>query len=204
MEDIVTANEFHGLLAAMPCSKDEHVDRVLEDAVRALQATGYRVGGYFQRQVPSTGSCCAPMVLEHVESGEWSCISQPLGAGARGCRLDPRALAALSVSLLAELDAGMQLLVLNRFGKGESEGQGFRAVIERAFQSGIPVLTAVRPGYVRAWREFGGEYAEELPVDGGHVLAWCLSALGGQGADSATAASPLPGNPQPSGAETSI
>lgn len=55
--------------------------------------------------------------------------------GAKGCRLDPRALAALSGSLLGELDAGTQLLVLNRFGKGESEGHGFRAVIEQVFQS---------------------------------------------------------------------
>ena len=173
----MTATEPHPLLAAISCSKDELVDRVLEDAVHTLQATGYRIGGYFQRQVLTTDGCCAPMYLEHIQSGEWSCISQSLGAGARGCRLDPRAVAKLSASLLVELDASMQLLVLNRFGKGESEGQGFRAVIEHAFQSGIPVLTAVRPSYVQAWRTFGGDYAEELQLDGGDVIAWCLSAL---------------------------
>jgi hypothetical protein len=177
----MTATEPRHLLAAMSCSKDELVDRVLEDTAHTLQARGYRVGGYLQRQAPATDGCCAPMYLEHIENGERSCISQALGAGARGCRLDPRALARLSASLLAELEAGMQLLVLNRFGKGESEGQGFRALIERAFQGGIPVLTAVRPGYMQAWRAFGGDYAQELRLDRGHVLAWCLSALDGQG-----------------------
>lgn len=139
------------------------------------------------------------MYLEHVATGEWSCISQPLGAGTRGCRLDPRALAALSASLLAELDTGMQLLVLNRFGKGECEGHGFRAVIEKAFQIGVPVLTAVRPGYLQAWRDFGGDYAQDLPLDGGDGLGWCLAALNGHRAAPPTPAAALTDDLQPSG-----
>ena len=106
-------------------------------------------------------------------------ITQALGRGSIGCRLDPRALVELSGALLSELDSGVDLLVLNRFGKGESEGQGFRTVIEKGFQTGIPVLTAVRDTYAGAWAAFGGEISETLAPHPDSVLAWCRTVLGG-------------------------
>ncbi len=74
--------------------------------------------------------------------------------------------------LEAELETCPDLLVLNRFGRGESEGRGFRDLIARALEMGVPVLTAVRPTYGGAWAAFGGDLACDLPVEADAVLAW--------------------------------
>lgn len=109
------------------------------------------------------------------------CITQSLGPGSRGCRLDPQVLAESCSSLLAELDRGVDILVLNRFGKAEFEGQGFRTVIEKAFEMGIPVLVAVRDSYADAWKAFGSMFADDLPADAQKVTAWCCQLIGGMG-----------------------
>ena len=70
---------------------------------------------------------------------------------------------------------------LNRFGKGESEGQGFRAVIEDACMRGIPVLTAVREAYVEAWEAFAGDLGLLLPPDRAAVTGWTDRAIGNAG-----------------------
>ena len=99
-------------------------------------------------------------------------ISQPLGRGSHGCRLHPGALAECSAFLGSELDAGADLLILNRFGKGESEGRGFRDLICKAISMGVPVLTTVRPAYIDAWRVFGADATRDLPMAHSTVLSW--------------------------------
>jgi hypothetical protein len=117
------------------------------------------------------------MLLEHLGDGYRHVISQQLGRDTKGCRLDPRAMAALCGALLADLDRKPDLLILNRFGKGESEGHGFRAVFDKAIEKEIPVLSAVREPYLPAWRDFTAEYAAELTDDVDCVTAWCRAAL---------------------------
>lgn len=73
---------------------------------------------------------------------------------------------------MRNLDAKPDLLVVNRFGRGEAEGHGFRSAIEKAFVMGIPVLTAVRDDYLDEWRSFGAEFAAELPALAEDVSAW--------------------------------
>ncbi len=160
----------------------EPVDALLEAVARELRANGVHVAGYVQREIEDGDSCCALVHLENIADGRTSCITQPLGPGSRGCRLDPRALADLCGSLLAELDLGVDMLLLNRFGKAESEGQGFRTVIEKAFDKGIPVLVAVRGSYAEAWQAFGGAFADDLPADSEKIAAWCYQAIGDGGA----------------------
>ena len=90
-------------------------------------------------------------------------ISQSLGKGSSGCRLNPGALAECSAFLQNEISRGCDLLVLNRFGKGESEGRGFRDLISLALANNIPVLTAVRPAYKVSFEEFAGEFGLVIP-----------------------------------------
>ncbi len=159
-------------LAAVRFAHTDDIDAVLESTVRVLQARGLRVCGFLQRETVDAASCCNITHLEDVTSGTWHRISQPLGSGSRGCRLDPRALADISGPLLAELETHPDFLLLNRFGRGESEGQGFRAVIEKAFELQIPVLTAVREAYADAWATFTEGSAHVLPPDPDMVIDW--------------------------------
>lgn len=165
-------SELHRRLAAIRFKPEDGIDALLERVVRHLQAEGVKVSGYLQRESLDPNSCCNISHLEDVSDGTWHRISQALGSGSRGCRLDPRALADVSGLLLARLEADTEFLVLNRFGKGESEGQGFRAVIERAFDLGIPVLTAVRETYADAWDAFTDGSATLLPADAPAIFSW--------------------------------
>jgi len=165
------------LQAAIRVDGHRSVDDILEAVARALQAEGLSVAGFLQRASDGNGECCNQIDLEDIATGERHVISQALGSGARGCRLDSQALAGVAGPLLASLDRRPDLLVLNRFGKGESEGQGFRAVIEEACARGIPLLTAVRENYVEAWQGFVGELGIVLPPNQAGVIEWAREAI---------------------------
>lgn len=159
-------------LAAIRIADDTATDELLATVVRTLQQEGRTVAGFIQRQGCHDLSGHAEMLLEEIPSGRRFCISQPLGKDSRGCRLDPRAIADIAGPLLKAIESRPDLLVLNRFGKGESEGQGFRAVLEKAFLLGIPVLTSVKQTYVGAWETFAGSCSTSLPPALKDILDW--------------------------------
>lgn len=167
-------------VAAVRFGEGDRIDSLLEAVVRGIQSRGYSVAGYLQREVPDGPGCCSIMHLEEIASGAQVCISQALGAGSQGCRLDPQALAEVSGRLLAVIGPDTELLVLNRFGKGESDGQGFRNVIENACALGVPVLTAVRETYEPAWNAFSAGVGAFLEPDEDKVLQWALQAAAGR------------------------
>jgi len=167
--------QYQSRLAAIVFDQTSGIDALLKTVVHHLKMSGLRVAGYLQCEELEPGSC----TLHHIESisdGHRICISQPLGAGSRGCRLDPRGLAEASGHLVGEIDESTDLLILNRFGKGEADGQGLRTALERAFEMQVPVLTAVRALYYPAWEAFAGELATTLKPDLHNVLAWCANA----------------------------
>lgn len=164
-------------IAAISFDEGVAIDAMLEEIICKLQAKGYRIAGYLQRETAETDSCCSITDLESIAKGTKIRISQALGPGSRGCRLDANGLAEASGALIGELEQGIDLLILNRFGKGESEGQGFRSVIQKAMEMNVPVLTAVREAYRPSWEEFGGEYARIISGDSNDGLDWCLHAL---------------------------
>ncbi|WP_343315229.1 DUF2478 domain-containing protein [Brucella sp. BE17] len=160
------------ILAAILAVKDLPVDRLMADiALRAGQA-GLRVTGFLQHRATDADECCSDIEIRHITSGVIRVISQPLGSGSQGCRLDPQALASVAGDLLAELDKGIDLLIINRFGKDETEGQGLRAIIEAAYGRGIPVLTVVRDTYVDGWRDFAGDCGTLLEPQSANVVQW--------------------------------
>lgn len=175
MEDHMTDFAFP-LQAAIRAKRDSAVDDILETTALALGSDGRKVLGFLQRERTGDGECCGEIALQDIGTGELVTISQSLGPGARGCRLDPQALAGVAGSLLVRLADDTDLLILNRFGKGESEGQGFRAVIEEACLRGIPVLTVVRDNYVTAWEQFSGELGCLLAPDREGVVDWARRA----------------------------
>ncbi len=164
------------LIAAVVYAPGEPVDALLGAAVARLRAEGLRVAGALQAEVRDADGCCGPMRLTSLADGRETVISQNLGRLAKGCRLDPQALAGAAVDLAATLDEGADLLVLNRFGKAEAEGGGLRSVMERAVEAGFPLILAVRRDYVPAWAAFHGGLADELPLDLDAILRWCRDA----------------------------
>jgi hypothetical protein len=99
-------------------------------------------------------------------------ISQDLGAGARGCRLDPAALEQAVGLVAADLAAGADCLIVNKFGKHEAEGRGFRPVIAEAIAMGVPVLVGVNALNLGAFEAFTGGAATRLRPDAQALRAW--------------------------------
>jgi hypothetical protein len=102
-------------------------------------------------------------------------ISQSLGSLAKGCRLDPAGLARAVGLVEHALEGGADLLIVNKFGRQEAEGRGFRPVIGQALASGIPVLTAVNTGYQAAFDEFAEGFGLSLTCSRDAVLQFCMS-----------------------------
>jgi hypothetical protein len=152
------------------------VDGLLAEIAATLGSFGLTVRGVVQSRGAAGGEChCADMDLDTIGSNGRFRISQPLGNGSRGCRLHPGALAECSSFLERELAEGADLLILNRFGRGESEGRGFRDLIVRAMTLDVSVLTAVRPTYAEAWAEFGAGLSCDLPPDRYAILDWVMA-----------------------------
>ncbi|KDB01736.1 hypothetical protein U879_20675 [Defluviimonas sp. 20V17] len=172
-------------MAAVLCPHGVAADALLDRVARVLRSEGYRIAGLVQRSVASDGGARALLHVADLSSGALLRITQDLGEGARGCRLDPGALAAAAGALMARLDVAADTvpdaLILNRFGKAEAEGKGLRGVAEQACLRGIPVLAALRPGHRADWEEFSGGAAVILPPDEARVLTWLRVAIGSDG-----------------------
>ncbi|NKB52235.1 MAG: DUF2478 domain-containing protein [Rhizobiaceae bacterium] len=112
------------------------------------------------------------MFLEGLASGDSFTITQRLGPGATGCRLDPNGLVEAVSHLALQIDQHVDMIFLNRFGKGEEDGQGFRPVIEQAFVLNIPTLIVVRETYLQAWRQFCGDEYTALSADKDDIIKW--------------------------------
>ncbi len=166
------------LFAAISFEGGSEIDQLIEETVQLLKINGIRLAGYQLHEMSQNTNCCSSLHLESISNGEISRISQELGSGSSGCRLDPAALANLTNVVCSELTPQTQMLILNRFGRGESDGQGFRIAIEKAIGMGIPVLSAVRQEYVEPWRDFCGEYGIRIPSRFPSIISWCNEVLG--------------------------
>ena len=165
-------------VGAVHLAGEEPVDRVFNEVFRHFSSVGYQVHGMLQTEDPQIDSCCPTMFLRNLQGESSIQISQALGKGSSGCRVDPGAIAEATVQLENELDSDIDLLILNRFGRCESEGGGLRPAIEKAVSKNIPVLIAVRPKYKAQWDDFVGDFSRNLNCDCEEIIDWCNSALG--------------------------
>ncbi len=160
-------------IAAIRYAAGVAVDDLMQDIIERLATEGVHLGGLVQQARTGGVDCCAALQLCDLHDGTRVTISQDLGTNAEGCRLDPAALAGVAMRIEDSLDDDVDILVLNRFGKAEAEGQGLRSAIQKAVASGVPVLMAVKDEHVEAWARFHGGMGVTLPVDFLTVLDWC-------------------------------
>ncbi len=177
MDDATADN---GILA-ITYTDGERAAGVLSRLVDALVTGGARCAGFIQRdEPPPAGRVKCDMVLECLATGDRLKISEDRGPLARGCRLDADALSQSIVSTMAAIQGRPDVLVINKFGKTEAEGGGFRPLIGDALELGIPVLIAVPWRNIESWRLFAGEMAFEIAVEAAEDASPCklLAAIG--------------------------
>ena len=148
-------------------------DLVMQAAVAQLLARGLRLAGTVQTNSERAGDPRCDMDVRVLPDGPVFRISQDLGRDARCCRLDPEGLesAVAAVSAVMATDRP-DLLVVNKFGKHECLGRGFRPVIAEAVASGIPVLVGVNALNLVELQAFVGGGLTVLPPDPEAVLRW--------------------------------
>lgn len=141
------------------------VEPVLSAIVAGARARGLRLAGFLQHDRARADRRRCDMALEDLASGAMVAISEDRGADARGCRLDHGAMAHAESLCAAALERGPDLLILNKFGKTEGEGGGFRPLMACAIEAGLPLVIGVPIRNLGAWRDFSGDLARELDAE---------------------------------------
>jgi nucleoside-triphosphatase THEP1 len=152
-------------------------DPVITETAERLISMGHCVAGLVQSNTERGDGCRCDMDVKVLPSGEVFRISQDRGPAARGCRLDPSMLEAGVALVDRALDGAPDILVLNKFGKHEAEGRGFRQTIAEALARGIPVILGINPLNLEAFLCFAGEMAEEIACTPQATLGWAQAAL---------------------------
>ncbi|RLQ89032.1 DUF2478 domain-containing protein [Notoacmeibacter ruber] len=161
-------------LAVVTSEVSGQVNAVLADVAERLEKRGWRLAGLVQSDVDRPDRRHADMHVRVLPNGETFRISQDLGSQSRGCRLDTASLES-AVGIVTETmsgDSGIDLLIVNKFGKREAQGGGFHALIAEAVSRDIPVLTAVNGLNRAAFEAFAGGLADELPAQKDAIIAW--------------------------------
>lgn len=158
-------------------------DIILSQLAARLAMQGVRLAGVVQTNTDRPQDHHCDMDVQVLPAGEVFRISQALGAGSTGCRLNPDALERAVIGVEAVLDAQTDLLIINKFGKHEAEGRGFRETIARALELDVPVLMGVNGLNLAAFQEFAGDLPVQIPATVADLERWvsesCKLALAG-------------------------
>jgi len=160
------------VLAAIHYERGFDINGILRAVVKSVQGKGVSVGGVLQEFEFRPNGCCAQLNIVDIRTGKTERITQDRGRESRGCKLDPRGLAAISHCITEAIDADVNLVIINKFGRAESEGDGLLSCIADAICAGVPILTTVREPYVAAWNLYHGGLAIELPPRIDTILQW--------------------------------
>ena len=151
-------------------------DLLLSRVAETLANQGYATCGTVQTNTECASGPC-DMEVSVLPDGPTLRISQNLGQASKGCRLNPAALETAVGLVEAHLNPDSDLLIINKFGKHEAEGRGFRTVIGSALELEIPVLVGVNALNLAAFRDFVGPEAIQLQPFESSILAWLSTVL---------------------------
>ena len=110
---------------------------VLTAVVARLRAQGVTVGGLLQRMGERLPGGKHSFWLDDIATGQAIRLDEPRGPSARSCTLDTDALAQGAYLLRRATEAGLDVIIVSRFGSLEAEGNGLRSEIADAICSGI-------------------------------------------------------------------
>lgn len=168
------------MLAYVSNSKRGAIDTLLNLTAQHLENKGMRLYGAVQINTERDRHDICDMDLLVLHSGARIRISQDLGEGASGCRLDPDGMSRAIVSVENALENRatakvLPVLIINKFGKQEIEGGGFRNAIALALDRNIPVVVGVGRSHLAEFKAFSGGLAHRVDASIGAIDAWVTS-----------------------------
>jgi nucleoside-triphosphatase THEP1 len=150
------------------------INLLLAELAEDLASRGLRLCGTVQIDTERDQEHHCDMDVKVLPAGPTIRISQTLGKEARSCRLDPQALEQAVVLTERELEGDADLLIVNKFGKHEADGRGFRDTIGLALGKGIPVIVGASRLNVDALNTYCDGMAVELAPDVQALREWIL------------------------------
>ena len=148
------------------------LDQVLYRFAQDQENNGTLVCGVVQVNTDREDCEKCDMDVRVMPKGPTIRISQNLGKDSRGCRLDVDGLEQAVVAVEELLTEDTELLVINKFGKHEANGRGFRNAIGQAIALGVPVVCGVNVLNREAFEDFCGGEARFIEADPGALSQW--------------------------------
>lgn len=161
-------------IAYLKFEGSENPNQALADLAQDLLDEGWRVIGTTQTNIPRQDTHKCDMDVRLLPEGAVIRISQNLGPKSRGCQLDPDALEQAVNETMARMDQA-DILIINKFGKHEALGRGFRQAIADAIAKDIPVLVGTNALNLDAFLEFSDGAAQGLSADA--LAGWAKGVL---------------------------
>jgi Protein of unknown function (DUF2478) len=156
-------------VAALVYEPHQNPDIVLRAFANDLNAHGHRAVGLVQLGLHCVDSKLSALL---VHSGEQVPLLQDLGSCTAGCRLDVSRLLEAGTRIANAIEAGADIVIINRFGKQEREGKGLAYLIERALDADIPVVIAVPSHRFTDWIKFASGMSVKLACNRASLDAW--------------------------------
>jgi nucleoside-triphosphatase THEP1 len=169
--------------AAVAYGLHDDPDRLLLQFANDLRRSGCRVAGFVQRGVhplEAAGSN-ADFGAVLLSGPEIVSLGHYRDHDAHCCEIDAERLAAIGRAIAQAVEEGVDLVILNRFGKLEAQGRGLIQLIGQAIAADIPVVTAVPEHRFAAWVRYSDGMSVRLPCYRAALDAWWQSVTGQAG-----------------------
>ena len=154
-------------------------DDLLVQAAQEMRKLGLSLAGVVPHNPLAKGAGRCEMVLEILRANDQLLISQDLGPMSKGCRLNASALEqAVGLVMISLAQQKSDMLIINKFGKQEVDGRGFRPAIAMALEEEVPVLVMVRPESLQNFQDFIGDMGQEIVPDLQAIMLWVKGVLG--------------------------
>lgn len=168
----MTHNEKPLAIGAIVHESAEAADEQLQPFIQYLQEQGKIVLGVVQAPEEVSFAYRSKMGIINLNNGEFTSIAQDLGEHNTSCCLDSEAVSNASHILKHAREQKPDLIVVNRFGKLEAEGEGFADEMLEIMSLGLPMITVVATRFLDPWREFTGGLATEINPSLNDIKSW--------------------------------
>ena len=147
---------------------------VLADFAAELTGQGIKVGGVVQMVRINDEGVKSGIDAIELDTGRRIAVNRPTeeSRAAKECTLQPHSLSDSTAAIRRALDAGVDLIIIEKFGEQEQKGKGMADDILAAMASGIPTLVAVPIDGEATWQDVTGGLAERLPHDINALRDW--------------------------------
>jgi nucleoside-triphosphatase THEP1 len=141
---------------------------ILSQFAEELRGLGKTVGGLIQRGLKEEAELVA------LDTGESFPLMQKLGNSAC-CAIDNQEMASACMVVRRAVEHACDLVIVNKFGHMEIDGDGLADEMMAAMAAGLPLLTTVTENRAAAWQSFTGGMTQLLPPDLEAVRHWWRS-----------------------------